>query len=200
MSKKKQTEKALRIKRIIVIISVVLVILITVTVGIGALSWWATNNRAALPEPVATQEERNKVATQARQAATDGKRRDEATQAIKDNNFEDAEKLYAEAIEAAATAERKTQLYVDLSAVYYAEGRYEEAFAAAKKADDINSDKFLMADWLSRLYEDRKEYKEAANYYKLAGEWADSNQNKTNLTKTYYNGEAERVMRLETGQ
>lgn len=200
MSKKKQKEKALRTKRIIVIVSVVVAILTVLVVGIGAMSWWATSNRSAPPESVATREERNQAATQARQATADGKLREEAAQAIKENNFEDAEKLYKEAVEAAATAERKTQLYVDLSAVYYAEGRYEEAFAAAKKADAINSDKFLMADWLSRLYEDRKEYEESAKYYKLAGEWADSNQNKTNLTKGYYNGEADRVLRLEAEQ
>lgn len=131
-----------------------------------------------------------------KQAEKDGKLREEAAAKIKGNSTADANDLYQEAIDAEASAERKTRLYIDLSGVYYAAGKYKEAFDIMDKADEVNPDKFLLADWLSRLYEDQKNYLKAAEYYKLAGEWTTSKQNITALDKSYFEGKAAEMTKL----
>ena len=78
----------------------------------------------------------------------------------------------------------------------YAAGKYKEAIDVAKEAEPLSDDKYLIADWLSRLYEDQRQFKEASEYYTLAGKWATSKMNKTRLNKAYYDRQAARVLAL----
>ncbi len=185
-------------KRNIVIVVASLILLLG---AIGAMIWWiVNNNRPQSNEPTsASQEAIAKAAAGSKQATTDGKLRGQAAQAIKDNKTADAVKLYQDAIDSETTIARKTQLYLDLSGVYYAQGRYADAFAAAEKANAINPDKYLYADWISRLYKDRKEYVLAAKYYRLAGQWATSPQNVYALDKAYYDVKAAEMDKLAQG-
>lgn len=186
---KKQEQSFWSKKRIALIAAVVAVFLIA---G-GSMIYWVMTSQQQPTEGDASQVERDAAEKRASQAEADGQLQTEAAKQISSNNTQAADKLYQEAISAASTEERKTLLYIDLSAVYYKEQKYTEAFDVAKKAETLNPDKFLIADWLSRLYEDRKDYKTAESYYRLAAQWAQSPQNKTALSKQYYEAEANRV-------
>lgn len=134
----------------------------------------------------ATKEEREAAEASAKQAEADGALREKARSALLVNDTATAEKIYEDAANKAANDTQKVQLYIDLSAVYYAQKRYNEAFLAGKKAETMSSDRFLVADWLSRLYEDQKMYKEAAEQYEAASKQAASPQNVTGLNAAYY--------------
>lgn len=170
-------------------------IVLVLSVG-AAMMYWIVSNQGDASEGEAVQQEVEDAGTRARQAEADGQLQIEAAKQISSNNTSGADKIYEEAINQAAEQERKTQLFIDLSAVYYKEKRIDQAIATAKKAEAQNPDKFLVADWLSRIYEDQKNYKEAERYYRLAGESAGSPQNKTALNKAYFEAEADRVAKL----
>lgn len=181
-----------------VIIAVTALVVFAAAIGGGV---WYIRSNAPQPneERTASEAEKARDAARLKQSEADDKLRQAAGKEIASKNAAAADKLYQDAIAAAATQERKAQLYIDLSAVYYGQGLYDQAFAAANKANDVNPDKYLLADWLSRLYEDRKDYPNAVKYYRLAGEWASSSQNKTGIPKATYNSEAERVSKLIKG-
>ena len=181
-------------KRIVLVAVIIGVVLL----AIGGMIFWIETHKVPA-EPAASQSDTSKAAAAAKQAEADGKLRDTAAQDIKGNNSAAAQKTYQKAIDSESSIERKTLLYIDLSGVYYAAGQYDQAFAVAKQAEATNPDKFLIADWLSRLYEDQKNYAQAAAYYRLAGESATSSQNKTALTKDYYDTQADRVTKLANG-
>lgn len=182
-------------KRITLIVSVGVIL----AVAIGGMVFWLVTQHAPNSEPVAKQSDTERAAAAAKQAESDGKLREAASNDIKNNNTAGAQKSYQTAIDSEASIVRKTQLYIDLSGVYYAAGQYDQAFTVAKIAENLNPDKFLVADWLARLYEDRKDYTQAVAYYRLAGQWANSTQNQTAITKDMYNAEAARVEKLAAG-
>ncbi len=131
------------------------------------------------------------------QVGVDGKLQDESAAALKKGNTAEAAQAYGMAIAQETDVTRKVQLLVDQSAVYYAANRYDEAITIAKQAEVLGEDKFVVADWLSRAYEDQGRYNEAARYYRLAGEWAASPQNQTGLKRQHFETEAARVETLE---
>jgi tetratricopeptide (TPR) repeat protein len=164
--------------------------------AVGAMVWWIMSHPA---EQKVTEDQQTKVEAAVAQAKQQGEVRTSAEAAVSKGNVDQANKIYADAIAREADAVRKIELYLDQSGVFYAAGQYKEAFAAAKKAESLTDDKFLVADWLSRLYEDQKDYKDAASYYRLAGTWATSPQNKTALTKAYYDAQAAQMDKLAQG-
>jgi len=172
---------------------------VLVLAAAGAMVAWVILGIPAREEPLAKQSDVEKAEQDAKRAEQDGKLQETASKDIQAKNVANAEKVYQEAISGEATAERKTLLYIDLSGLYYKAGLFKEAFAAAEKADQINPDKFLMADWLSRLYEDQENYVKAAEYYRLAGKWATSPQNKTAIGKTYFEDKADEMTKLAKG-
>lgn len=123
----------------------------------------------------------------------DGEIRDSAQKAIDEGNVTKANEVYQNAIASEQETVRKIQLSIDQSELLYNAGKVSEAFEVAKQAEKLSDDKYLIADWLSRIYEDQKQFKLAAEYYKLAGQWADSETNEAALTKNYYEREAARV-------
>lgn len=172
-------------------------IVVVIAAAIGGGVWWVIRSRTAepqmQPEPAATVEARRL------QADRDGHLRDTAAAEAQKGDVGKVDELYAQAIAGENTAARKIQLYVDQSGVLYAAGKYSEAFEAARQAEGLGGDQFLVADWLSRIYEDQKDYVTAAKYYRLAGQWAGSPQNQTGITKAMYDKEAERVEKLTAG-
>lgn len=196
MSKKTQRERRERQFRTKIAI-VAGVVLFVVALGVIGLLWFLQNNRPKDPE--AKTEPQATVDARVAQAEEDGKLRDTAAAEAEKGDIKKVGQLYAQAIASESDTIRKIQLYVDQSGVLYAAGKYTEAFEAAKQAEGLSSDKFLAADWLSRLYEDQKDYVNAAKYYRLAGQWASSPQNQTGITKAAYDKEAERVSKLVPG-
>jgi tetratricopeptide (TPR) repeat protein len=194
MSKKTQRERlerAYRTKLVVIVGCVLAVLIIATLVILGYLRSRQPNE----PTTVAPEQQVQRDANVAR-AKKDGELRDAAAEQVKKGDTNKASELYSQAISSESDLNRKIQLYVDQSSVLYAAGRYTEAFEAAKKAEGLSNDKFLAADWLSRIYEDQKDYANAAKYYTLAGEWAESPQNVFKLKKDYYTTEAARVTAL----
>lgn len=196
MSKKTQRERRERQFRMKLVIMVG-GLLIVLAIGIGVLVWFLQNNRAS--EPTAKTETDETVSARVARADEDGKLRDTAAAEAQKGDTKKVGQLYAQAIASESDTVRKIQLYVDQSGVLYTAGKYPEAFEAAKQAEGLSNDKFLAADWLSRIYEDQKDYVNAAKYYRLAGQWADSAQNQTGITKATYDEEANRVSKLSSG-
>ena len=122
---------------------------------------------------------------------------DDAKAALQKGNITGAKQVYADAIKSETSTTQKIQIYIDESGLLYESGNVKEAISAAKSAEVLTEDKFLVADWLSRIYEDQKNYELAAEYYTLAGKWATSPTNLTGLDKKYYDDNASRVMALE---
>lgn len=135
-------------------------------------------------------------AAKMQQLKREGAVRDSAEQALAQGDRSKADTLYKEAIAAEDNAPKKVQLAIDQSGVLYAANKYEDAINVAKAAENYNSDKYLIANWLSKLYEDQKQYALAAQYYTLAGKWASSPTNKSHLKQSYYDAQAKRVLVL----
>ena len=131
------------------------------------------------------------------QAESDKEIYDDAKAALQKGNITGAKQVYADAIKSETSTTQKIQIYIDESGLLYESGNVKEAISAAKSAEVLTEDKFLVADWLSRIYEDQKNYELAAEYYTLAGKWATSPTNLTGLDKKYYDDNASRVMALE---
>ncbi|RYF27976.1 MAG: hypothetical protein EOO17_05505 [Chloroflexi bacterium] len=174
-------------------------LLVVVILAITAGAYYFLN-RETIPESERsnepTAEDIAKAKADVDQSIADGNLRQEAFDNVNKNNTDAAGKVYEKAVASEASQERKSELAIDLSGVYYAAGEYDKAFAVMKDVEASNPDKFLVADWLSRLYEDQKRYQDAARYYKLAGEWAESPQNKTGIGKSFYDAEADRVSKM----
>ncbi|OGL22662.1 hypothetical protein A2707_05110 [Candidatus Saccharibacteria bacterium RIFCSPHIGHO2_01_FULL_45_15] len=199
MSKKIKRERRERQTRTKVIITIIAVLLV-VGLSIGGFFVWrsyqaaqnGTDDESGAPSDADIARARESF----KQSRDDGDLRQKAFEEVGNNDTDAANKVYQQAIAAETSQERKTELAIDLSGVYYAAGQYDKAFAAMKEVEVSNPDKFLVADWLSRLYEDQKDYSNAAKYYRLAGEWAKSPQNKTGIEKSFYDAEADRVSKL----
>jgi hypothetical protein len=91
---------------------------------------------------------------------------------------------------------QKIKLAIDQSRLFYYAAKVDDAIRVAKDAENLGDDKFLIAFWLARVYEDQKQYKLAADYYMLAGKWATSDTNKTKLKKEYFDTQAARTNTL----
>ena len=130
------------------------------------------------------------------QLKREGTVRDNAEQAIAQGDTTKVNTIYNEAINSESDASKKVQLAIDQSGILYAANKYEEAIQVARNAENLSSDKYLIANWLSKLYEDQKQYALAAQYYTLAGQWASSPTNKSHLKKDYYDAQATRVQAL----
>lgn len=147
---------------------------------------------AALVEGSIVEDKAKADSNVAREKA-DGKLRDESASAIASGDAQKVAQLYDEAVKRESDTARKIQLYVDQSAVLYEAGRFDDAVAVVKQSEALSTDRFLTADWLSRLYEDHKDYTTAAEYYRVAAEWAHSDTNRTGITKQQFEAEAKRV-------
>lgn len=120
--------------------------------------------------------------------------KEKATKALQAGDSVAAKKYYSEAIKEEASPDRKVQLLISESSALYASGNYSEAIRVAKSAESVSSDKFLVADWLSRIYEDQQLYTLSSQYYSLAGKWASSPMNKAGMTEKYYSEKALSVL------
>jgi tetratricopeptide (TPR) repeat protein len=110
----------------------------------------------------------------------------DAKTALKAGEDKRATDTYEQAIEAESDPAKKVKLAIDQSLLLYNFNQFDKAVEVAKKAESYNSDKFYIADWLGRLYENGKQYSDAATYYGLAGSLAGSPTNDTGFTKKYY--------------
>lgn len=110
--------------------------------------------------------------------------------AIESGNDKKAANIYEQAIAAEPDPARKVQLAIDHSRLLYLQGKFDEALTIAKEAEGYSDDKYLISDWLARLYAGGKRYSEAANYYEKAASLAGSSTNTGGYTKKYYERQA----------
>lgn len=181
---RKRFGQRFRQKRVIVIVIVVaLIVIVSVAVALFFIMKQSRGNDQMPPA----------IAKDVENAKKSGQVRDKAQKEIARGDTKAASQSYDDAIRAEPDMTRKIKLAIDQSEVLFNAGKYDEAFDAAKKGEAITSDKYLIADWLSRLYEQHGDLQQAANYYILAGQWASSPTNVSGLDKAYYDGEAARV-------
>ena len=143
-----------------------------------------------------TPAEQKQHEAQVEQVHHDGEIYVNASKALEQGGVEAANQVYTEAVNAETDTTHKIELILNQSELYYNANKYEDAIKVAKQAESLSTDKYLVADWLSRIYEDQHQYKLAADYYTLAGKWVTSKTNKTGLTKAHYDTEAARVTAL----
>lgn len=195
MSKKHKKSRlsALSLKTKVIAVASVLGVM-----GAVALTIWLIqiNQPASADDDDATSAKNRAHELAMQQVKRNNAVRDNAAKALEEGGTERANKVYIDAIASEQDTTRKVQLAIDQSLLLYNEKQYKEAVRVAKAAESYSEDKFLIADWLSQLYESGREYKQAAKYYTLAGKWADSPTNKTNQKKAHYDRQAARVSAL----
>lgn len=179
-------------RRLSILIAGGILVLVLITAGIGLYF-----SGILVTESRAEEEPEEMAKARIAQTEQDGKLRDSASKEVASGNVSGAEKLYEDAIAKEAESTRKIELAIDQSEVLYAAGKYSEAIAVAKKAEGVSEQKFLIADWLARVYEDQKQYNLSAEYYRLAAKSAGSPQNQTGITSDMYEKEALRVLGLK---
>lgn len=180
--------------RVIITIGVLFVIILAVLIYLVGATNQSTDRNT--DEFGLTEAQKAKRDADVRQRQREGEIRNRAERAVSEGNVAEMTEIYKNAINAEDDTIKKVQLYLDQSGVLYASGKYEEAIAVARQAEAIGTDQFLVADWLSRLYEDQKQYAKAVEYYKLAAKWAKSSTNKVSFNEAYYNSQAQRVAAL----
>lgn len=128
-----------------------------------------------------------------RQAQRDAALRRSASDALENGDANKANEVYAEAIKSEDDTARKVQLSIEQSRLLYSAGKTGEAIKVAKEAEALTDDKFLISDWLGRLYEDQKQYALAAQYYDAAGKSVNSPNNMYQFDKKHYDDLIARV-------
>ena len=123
---------------------------------------------------------------------------DSAKQALDAGDETKAQEVYDDAVKAESDAKVKVKLLVDKSKLLYSAGKHDEAIKAAKDAEHLTEDKFLVAFWLARVYDGAKDYSNAIKYYQMAGEWVKSESNYANYTKEFMDRQVSRL-KLEMG-
>lgn len=180
--------------KVIIMIALLFVVIIAVLIYlVGATDRSANSDTDEFGLTAAQKAKRD---ADVRQRQREGLVRDKAEQAVDKGDFAEVTDIYKSAINSENDTVKKVQLYLDQSQVLYAAGKYDEAIAVARQAEAIGTDQFLVGDWLSRLYEDQKQYAKAAEYYTLAAKWAKSSTNKVGFNESYYKSNAQRVSAL----
>lgn len=155
------------------------------------------NRPNSAAEPTLSEEQKSERDRNVNQVERDAAIRQSASDALKQGNAARADELYAEAIKSETDTARKVQLYVDQSRLLLSSGKTEDAIKVAKEAESQTSDKFIIADWLARLYEDQKQYTLAIQYYTLASRNINSPNNVYLFDKKHYDAQIARVTALE---
>ena len=116
-----------------------------------------------------------------------------ATSLIRQNKFEEAEKLGRKAIAIADSSRQPLNIYQTynvLANLYKTQAKYKEAiyyyeygFAALKDADIYDEQFGVSYNELSQCYEQTGNYKKALEKYKIAGQIKDSIRSKENIRK-----------------
>jgi tetratricopeptide (TPR) repeat protein len=124
----------------------------------------------------------------AKENATDREQKAMTTAAAAIENGDDkkADNIYQQALSAEKDSTKKVELAINQSKLLNLGGKYDQAVDVAKKAEDYSDDKYLISDWLGRLYAIGKDYDNAATYYAKAETLAGSKTNEGGYTKQYY--------------
>ena len=147
-------------------------------------------------EPILSEAQKSERDRNVNQVQRDTAIRQSASDALKQGDVNRADQLYADAIKSEADTARKVQLYVDQSRLLLSSGKPEDAIKIAKQAESQTDDKFIIADWLARLYEDQKQYPAAIQYYTLASQSVNSPNNVYMFDKAHYDAQIARVTAL----
>ncbi|MDB5177324.1 MAG: hypothetical protein JWN75_992 [Candidatus Saccharibacteria bacterium] len=116
--------------------------------------------------------------------------RSSAATAIASGDDKTAATIYKRALDAEKDPTRKVKLAIDQSKLLSYAGKFDEAVDVAKSAEAYSDDKYLINDWLARLYAKGKRYSDAATYYEKAGELVASPTNAGRYEKKYYDDNA----------
>lgn len=119
-----------------------------------------------------------------------------ASGALASGDTQTVASIYDDAVDDEQSIPDKIELRLDQAKLLYSKGLHDEAIRVAKDAEGLSDDKYQVADYLSRVFERRKDYDQAARYYTLAGTWVQSPTNQLGFTKQYYDSKAARAQDL----
>lgn len=176
-----------------------------ITAGVGGglvvlllIVWlFMINQTPGTAEPTLSEAQKSERDRNVSQVQRDEAIRQSASDALKEGNGDRADKVYADAIKSEKDTARKVELYVDQSRLLLSSGKAEDAIKIARQAETQTSDKFIIADWLARLYEHQKQYALAIQYYSLASQNINSPNNVYMFDKKHYDAQIARVVALE---
>jgi tetratricopeptide (TPR) repeat protein len=110
-----------------------------------------------------------------------------SAEAIVSGDDKTSDAIYRKALDAEKDPTRKVLLAIDQSRLLSVAGQFDKAVSVAKEAESYSTDKYLIDDWLARLYYNKgKKYFDAAEYYAKAGELVSSPTNTGKYPKKYY--------------
>jgi len=161
------------------IVAVVVIVVVVVTFVITS----AISRQLAGSTGSATQEDFTKKNTETRQQDA----RTSAAAAIASGDDKASASIYLQALAAEKDPTRKVKLAIDQSRLLSYANKFDEAVDVAKSAEAYSDDKYLINDWLARLYAKGQRYSDAATYYAKAGELVASPTNTGRYEKKYYN-------------
>lgn len=191
--KKRQLQLSQKTKLLIAVTGGVTIVAVVIVVLLVIINRQNTDTaNLNLTDDQKAQQERN-----VKQAQRDNAIRQSANDALQKGDVEKADQVYADAIASEAETARKVQLYIDQSRLLYSVGETEKAIKVAKDAEKQTDDKFLIADWLARVYEDQKQYSLALQYYETAAKTVSSPNNIYKFDKKHYDLAIARVSALE---
>lgn len=182
----------LRVKVITLVAVIVVAALAAVVITLVIINDGINTNTASNKPKTKAEIEAARLAEVKREGAIN----DEAKAALDRGDETAAKQVYQNAINGESDSATKIKLIIQQSQLLYAGGDFNGAVTVAKTADSLSDDKYLLADWLSRVYENQQQYAQAAQYYTLAGKWANSPNNTAKLPKSYYDTQAARVTAL----
>lgn len=113
--------------------------------------------------------------------------RKSAIDALDSGNTNEAEAAYKQAIAAEPDGAKKVEIAVDYSRILSEAKKYDRALEVAKTAESYSNDKYLISDWLARLYTMMGRKQDAIVAYKKALSLRESPANIARYTEKYYN-------------
>lgn len=123
-----------------------------------------------------------------------------SAEAVESGNGDKADEIYKAALAAETDPTKKVKLAINQSTTLYMGGKYDEAVKVALEAEGFSEDKYLISDWLARLYNYGKRYSEAATYYAKAGSLVGSPTNAGSYPKKYYDDKVTSMKALAAKQ
>lgn len=187
--------KSVRVRSLLLIGMIVVLLL-----AIGAAAWWffgggATHDKKSTSIIGAANGDQ-RWSNYKNRLERGAELRKLASGALASGDTKTVASIYDDAVNDEQSIPDKIELRLDQAKLLYGKGLHDEAIAVMKDAENLSDDKYQVADYLSRIYERRKEYDQAARYYTLAGAWAQSPTNQLGFTKQYYDDKAKRVQEL----
>ena len=185
-------------RRTRIIIGIVAAVVVVLAIVIVALVMLVNESKPTASTAPLSAEQKRQAAIQDAQHREDVAV--DAQSAMERGDSDKVAAIYQGELKNTKDVNKKIQLLIDESRTFLYGGKYDKAIQAAKTAEPLSTDKYLIADWLAQVYYSAKQYTLSAQYYVLAGKWVDSPNNTGRYTVDYYVSKAKAMLALTSGK